>query len=270
MTLSWVTTGTENKVTTTVSINSATDWMGFSVIREELLMIPRSGPVHSVYMAGGPLNGRYFMRGTGSSSFPQDTRTRIFSGLNASNIGAPNTYMVIDFSTTLEYSDDVTLNLNSGFNYVIWAQGSSWSQYHFNRGISRVYWSRGICTENEGVTPYIVFVLFIFIVIAHIFHKFSLIQYLLVRRIPYFNEFSMGGAVVICVHVALCVIVFATNVTALGSNYYAYLISTGQVTLMNFWMALIPSSKNSISLAIFQAPFERLIKYHKLVSWYYK
>ena len=57
--------------------------------------------------------------------------------------------------------------------------------------------------------------------------------------------------------------VYSVNISAGATSDSAYLLAFGDISLMNFWMALLPSSKTGVFSRLVGIPFERRIRYHK-------
>ena len=123
-------------------------------------------------------------------------------------------------------------------------------------------------SSEEGVSPYTGFLIFAFIVLfaRTPLKHLSPVHRLFHRRLPFFENYSFAGAIVILVYVGLCAVVFFSNLIGQGSQSDAAVIASGKLALMNFWITLIPSSKNSVVFLITGVSFERSIKYHILTS----
>lgn len=75
-----------------------------------------------------------------------------------------------------------------------------------------------------------------------------------------------------CVHVLVCALVGMSQYNAAKhttSDVFvpsAMVTATGVITVMNLWITLLPTSKSSVWKWVVQVPFERRIKYHKIVA----
>lgn len=123
-------------------------------------------------------------------------------------------------------------------------------------------------SSEEGVSPYIGFLIFglIFLFARTPIHRIPPVNYLFRRRLPFFENYSLAGAIVVLVYLGLCAIVFFSNLLGQGSQSDAAIVASGKLALLNFWITLIPSSKNSVVFLIIGVSFERSINYHKLTS----
>ena len=232
-----------------IQMSSADRWFGFGVVQPRLDMIPSSGPVHSVYIyAPGVKIGRYFMTAVDDAGFLEDNRPRAHAGLQQVSSGNGVSYMVMNYSSIQEYPDDVQLDIR-GSNFAMWATGPehrAWDAYHVDRGATQIFWKDGICVEPGGVSPFIIFAVFVPVILSALpfctrVWPLSLFS---TKHIPFFEEYSLGGAAIIVTYLALALAVLVDNAIVLGGGeYYAWDIATGRFALINFWIALIPSSK---------------------------
>lgn len=241
LTLEWsiINTAGVESISATVTTSSTSNWFSFAVVKRDLLMIPRSTHRHSVFIFAPtfPLQGRFLMLGTTNAGFPIDNQTRSHSFLEAaSSYGgdAGKAYMRLKYTegteTGLLYPDP-KIDI-SGTNYVMFATGVEWDYYHNDRGMQLVNWKQGTCTPLEGVDPFYAFLVFFpaaLIMLFPLLTRCAPFKQIVSLRTPFFEEFSIGGMLVILVHLGLCILVLITNLLALDSTYFAALVATGKV-----------------------------------------
>lgn len=128
--------------------------------------------------------------------------------------------------------------------------------------------SNAITSSEEGISPYVAFLIFglIFIFARTPLKSIPPMKYLFHRRVPFFEDYSLAGGGVVLIYLGLCAAVFFSNLISQGSNYDGAIVASGKLALMNFWITLLPSSKNTMMYLITGVPFERSLKYHKLTS----
>jgi predicted ferric reductase len=88
-------------------------------------------------------------------------------------------------------------------------------------------------------------------------------------NIPYLELFSLGGISLIMIHIAICIAVGVTTYqgerSAGSDDKEAMITVSGILAVMNFWIAILPTSKTSLLSWLTNVPFERAVKYHRLV-----
>ena len=149
-------------------------------------------------------------------------------------------------------------------------------------------WLTGKCTDAlEEVTAiiptmyiYLIPLLFIALNLCMRYFDFQLmdrilsykIDYLFLPRLFYYlteGHVSIGSVTASVVYVAACLIITGSSFLAEknmnASVDQAMLIASGQFSMLNFWLALLPSSKTSLFSKLIGIPFERRIKYHKAI-----
>ena len=268
MTLSW--SASSNGINGSVSYSSSTNWLSLGVVQPYLSMVP-TNTFHSVYLFAPSVNktGRFQLQGYSADSIVPDTRPRNRSRLETAVTIGGSSYIVFEYLNGQEFSDDADV-VSTGGNYVIYAHGADWPNIHTEYGFLLIDWSAGTCsvTESTFVSPFFVFlpILFIVVLMKTPLKQLSVFRYLLLHRMPYFNDFSIAGGILIVIHYIICFIVLGTNVNAYGASDFGYASATGMVTMMNLWVALLPSSKTTVLNFFTEVPFERSIKYHKLLT----
>ena len=268
MTLSW--SVSNNGINGSVSYSSSSNWLSLGIVQPYLSMVP-SNTFHSVYLFAPSVNktGRFLLEGYSADAIVPDTRARNRSHLDAAITIGDTSYIVFEYLNGQEYSDDANVD-STGGNYVIYAHGADWPNIHTAYGFLLIDWSAGSCSiaESTSVSPFFVFlpILFIVVLMKTPLKQVSVFRYLLLHRMPYFNDFSIAGGVLIMIHFIICFVVLGTTINALSPAGFGYASATGMVTMMNLWVGLFPSSKTSILNVFTEVPFERSIKYHKILT----
>ena len=273
MKISW-SAPVEGSLQLAASLQHATNWMSFGVIKPHLSMVPHEEP-HSVfqYAGGGSRVGRYAMTTMHSTGFIEDSHPRRHSNILQAFTSSNTSYMQVDYSSALE-GNDAPLHLEEG-NYLIWAHGLGWPSIHTHRGFVFISWKKGTCVEvlqvdgHESLDPRIIFstLLLIFLFVRTPFlNKTRVYQWLVNTRAPLLPSYSIAGAVAILIHCALLLAVLISHVSSSGWSAESLVSVTGTMAVMNLWMTLLPSSKSVVMLWITGVPFERSIKYHQLLS----
>jgi hypothetical protein len=213
--------------------------------------------------------GRFLLQGETAQTIIQDIRLRNQSHFNAAISTTSMSYFTFDYDNGQEYSDDASIDI-AGTNYIIWAHGEDWPIQHNIAGFLLINWNSGTCTyvSNSGVSPFFVFLplVYIILVMKTPLKDIFFIKYLLTQRLPYFPTYSLASGLVITSHFIICIIVCISQITGHGSTSESYILSTGIVSTMNLWIALLPSSKSIVMNFLTDIPFERRIKYHILLT----
>ena len=268
MVLSW--TASNEGINGSVSYSSSSNWLSVGVIQPDLSMVPPS-IYHSVYLFAPSANktGRFLLEGYSADAIVPDTRPRNLSKLESAVTIGDTSYIVFEYLNGQEYSGDASVN-SLGGNYIIYAHGADWPNIHTENGFLLVDWSAGTCSiaESNSVSPYFVFlpILFIVVLMKTPLKEVSFFRYMLLHRVPYFTEFSIAGGLLIMVHYIICFVVLGTTINARSPSGYAYASATGMVAMMNLWVGLFPSSKSMILNFFTEVPFERSLKYHKILT----
>ena len=146
-----------------------------------------------------------------------------------------------------------------------------------------------ITTNPYELSPYIIFLipaLAIYLnLLSKVFPYFTpIIYHLRIKRLPApFFETSYGGFFLILAYIGLNI---AVGVTTYYGEYIASVVDddysmvsnllmyqdamvtvTGVITMMNYWMIFLPTSKTSLLSYLTGLPFERTVKYHKLIVY---
>jgi NAD(P)H-flavin reductase len=250
-----------------VIVSSSYKWFSFGVIQPPLLAISKSLP-HSVFLFSPAINfvGKFLLLGMTVDKFPLDNRPGNTSELIYAHADANSSYMVMRYSNAVDQSGDMTIN-SGGTNYAIWSQSiGNWPSYHKYRGFVLIDWSKGTCIQPSGLSPFLVFITIgcVLVIVHTPLVRLTPIQILLKRRIPFFEEYSYAGGVVVLIHLVISLIVSGSSFIVLRMTYHAAVIATGKLAVMSFWISLMLSSKTLFYFTT--VPFERLLKYHKLAS----
>jgi len=155
-------------------------------------------------------------------------------------------------------------------------------------GQVKIMWFTGKCTDaSEEITViiptlfiYLIPLLFIVLNVCIKYFDFQVMErifsykldYLFLPRLFYYladGHMSIGSITAFVIYVATCLIItgssFLDEKNMNASVDQAMLIASGQFSLLNFWLALLLSSKTSLLSKLIGIPFERRIKYHKAI-----
>lgn len=178
-------------------------------------------------------------------------------------------FIDVDMSTLTELHDP-QLNI-AGINYITWANGGQWPEIHKDYGFVQVNWNHGTCNEVEiGLSSFYVFIvpgIAILIGLIRYFMHIELFDKILSQRHHYFLDYTVGGTLLILSFIGICIAVLLTSLTQYP-EITTMITAVGKLSLMSFWLALLPSSKTCCFVWLTSVPFERSIKYHKNISYF--
>jgi len=200
--------------------------------------------------------------------------------------------MQFEINKATGVSTDVQLNLGQGNNNkIIFATGAVWPSIHSAEGFATVSWTDGVCKEVAKVSSFPNTIIWILAALPFLFNaKFSPLRNMLNNDLHMFSSlkrlhptilsrfigdsaaswfmldsnnaqtFTVPSVIIIALYLVVNVVVYVKNVPT-GLQW-----ATGKVAIMSMWIALIPTSKNSTVLYFFGVPFERSVKFHRLVT----
>jgi predicted ferric reductase len=272
LSLSWKTIDA-NTIQIRMTLNSPTNWLSLGLIHPSFLMFP-ADVRHSVFIyAAGTKLGRYVMNGLTASDMTEDAAQRQFSGVVDARTSGGASILTVQYSTKTELDDPELVP--SKTNYITWANGGDWPAIHTGYGFTEIDWSKGTCknVDGVGVSPFIVFGLLLVPALYYWnpLRRLPILSWVLkqplVRMIPIkgFYDYSIGGLFMVLLFCAACAWVFATSLSAYP-ELATYVTASGNVCLMAYWVALLPTSKSSLFVYLIGVPFERAIKYHRGVA----
>ena len=267
-------------ITGMLTMDSASNWFsGGNVALGETSMVS-STSTNKVYLyspsAVNPKLGCYSMNAKSASGFTMDPAMRAGTGITSVQSLPTSSSMSFTIAADTGVSSDVQINLGAGkYNTYIWAHGGDWPAQHDkgNYGFVNVYWTDGHCEEvgmPKGVSPAFVY---LFLLLVAVFHSpysplTSLLAPLHTTKIPlpFLHEYSVSGLFFVLLYFGFNLLVLFTNSSSSVISIGTLASASGKVTILNFWMALIPTSKTSATVVLFGVPFERATKYHKVCT----
>jgi len=292
MDLSW-TVGGDDTVLVQLSLADSgnSNWLSGGLVRSADYMVPKDSHRHSVYTYD-PTDGAgyYQINGYSAGSFERssvaidsDSRNRISSLQKGLGLVQLSFTQAPDTDSSAAFTLDT-----SGSNVVIWAHGGDWPVAHTptDSGFVHVNWADGTCvalSTPSALAPFIVFLPLAFILIfTCVIQPFagddgivrSIADFLTLYKLPIlhmFDETSVGGVLMIVVHLVLCIVVGESSYrsnsfgsSSSGLDQTGLVQASGVVTMMNLWVGLLPAAKTSLWTRVGMS-YERNLKYHKMV-----
>lgn len=251
-------------------------WLSGGIVHPALLMHPEHLQ-HSVflYVPTQARIGRFSINGLSAGSIVPDRAERSQSGVVEVFSSAGGSVVVFEYSTDTEAGDPELKP--EGRNVFMWANGGRWPAIHRDYGFVAVNWKSGNCTrvEDTGLSPFIVFAA-PFVATLFVWNPLLLVphvkEYMRLALISGFNltplhDYSFAGLAMVPVYLAFILAVFLTSISEYP-ELATYVTAMGRITIMSFWLTLWPTSKSSIVATVFGIPFERSVKYHRVLSMF--
>lgn len=220
--------------------------------------------------------GCYSMKSKSASGFELDATMRTGAGITTVQTLPSSASMSFTLSTDTGVATDVPLAVGAGLhNTYIWAHGGRWPATHDNgdSGFVNVYWKDGTCgppLKTRKVSAAYIFVVLLLVAVCNSPYSpaTKLLQPLHATRLPlpYLHDYSLSGLGMLAIFFAFCLAVLFTHSKSAVVSLASLTSASGQVAILCFWLALIPTSKTSVTLWLFGVPFERAVKYHKVVT----
>lgn len=280
LTLWWAApTGTSggSQVSAMLSMDSGSNWFSGGVVsRGETQMVSETSTNKVfLYAPSASKLGCYSMNAKSASGFSLDATMRTGTGITTVQTLPSSASMSFTLSTSTGVASDTPVVVGSGlYNTFIWAHGGAWPATHDggNYGFVNLYWSDGRCervVKTRSVPAAFIFVLLLLVPIFNSPYSpaTKLLEPLHSTRLPlpFVHEYSLSGLGMLALFFAFCLVVLFTNSSG-GVSLGSLTSASGQVAILSFWLALIPTSKTSATLWVFGVPFERACKYHKVVT----
>jgi predicted ferric reductase len=198
-------------------------------------------------------------------------------------------------------AQDIPLNIGlHKSNNIIYASGGVWPTPHLmndaHRGFATVSWTNGVCANTgagQTPSPLLVFLLPLSVMIFN--SKLTPLRWMmnmfpfmssLVRLSPTVLSKFTGSSIAWIAGLdesqaptytmpSLIAVICYGGFFLLWWIYYAqnmpissqmWTRTLGDMAVMNMWLALLPASKTSIMLYLTGVPYERAIKYHRIIS----
>jgi hypothetical protein len=264
---------------------SATNWLSFGLVLAGVTSMvgPPSKPNRVfLYQPNNHYAGYFLVNGKSAGSIVPDKTSYQNFGVTDILTNVPQATSMLSFKlgTVAESRDAVPADLSSAGNTIMYAHGGNWPDIHppGSYGFSTVDWTGGSCqqvAEPVTVSPYVVFALLLLVIIYNgeysPLKQLAVVQRLNATRIPIvfagLSDVSAPGAVFILFYIVVNLIVLLVGLdTSKALTWGDVTVNTGDVAIMNMWMALIPAAKSSfVTLGLFGVPFERAVKFHKMV-----
>ena len=284
LTLSWAVTGS-NVVARLLLSGSSSNWFAAGVVAPgEKKMVTTLPTPNSVwlYKPDQQAAGLFSMYGQSAGKIkPVATLTKL-SGVTAiSRTQAPlQASMSLLLSSLPEAGVlPVTLGASDAHDTLIYAHSDApWPAEHPTGayGFSKVYWSTGVCSavpsENQ-VSPYIIWVLLLPVIALNSPYsplRTKFFYTLASKRVPLdflgATDYSWFSVAFVLLYALFNLIVFFVGAATAGQalEWADITMTSGDAAIMNFWLAIIPTSRQSIVNALFGVPFERAVKFHKI------
>ena len=261
-------------------------------------MVSTTSSPHLVYLytPNQPYSGQYLHSITGYSAsdvLPEtSTRTTVNQGVTA--VQSIDNYVSMSFQMNINsgVASDTQLKLGKGLgNKLMFSSGKVWPNMHSTQGFSDVYWVDGACTptvSKQSVPNWSIMALLGLIVmfngkvspmrsISKCISGFNSVKrlhptiisrwignnaagwFLMNEEVA--SSYSVPAVLAIVLYIVVNVLVLVTNTS--NDNLA---LGTGRVAVMNMWISLLPTSKSSTILYLTGIPFERCIKFHKLIT----
>ena len=217
------------------------------------------------------------------------------------DVASTNTAVYMKFELDLEATastGDVPLDIEGG-NDVIWASGDGPFFIHNHRGFTTVKWASGISSGADEVvmpSPLLIYILPVLVILFNgkispfrrMFDGFFPSLSSLVRLHPKILSGYVGSTLACYLGMdeskapaytypgMLAVLAYGTFLflwfLQWKGNCHAGMLrndwirALGNLSIMNMWLAILPSAKNSVVLYLTGVPYERAIKYHKIIA----
>jgi len=287
------------------SNTKATDWIAVGPVGGMQMDMVGDGAINSAFLytptvAQSPNHFYYNIMDTAASGITDaynPARTTEHFGVTWVQSVNSGNYVTMAFEYCMNtgvYSDTKLLLGPGNGNRIIWAStsGKTWPAEHSNAGFMTVNWSDGTCAAvmTPMSIPYQCCALLGLIIMLYN-SKLSplrntyrcipglnslkrlhpkVISRWVGNKMAYFGSLDEKNAATYTIPSTLMMFVYVlVNVMIVVTNYKVCGVpmTTGQVAVVNMWITLIPSSKTSVVLFMTGVPFERAIKYHKMIAF---
>jgi len=274
------------------------DWVAMGLVDSGSTKMVNAAVPNKVYLyRPNIVASEYFYQiddysSSGIVSAANAARTTTHQGVTAVQSIDDYVTMQVEFNKASGVSGDVQLSLGQGNNNkLIYASGAVWPNIHEYAGFTTVSWADGVCKEVPKDTGYTNAIIWAVAGAVFLFNaKFSPFRNFLNDKVHALSSlkrlhpkilsgyignsaaswlmlddnnaqtFTVPAVIALLGYLALNVIVYVKNVSA-GLQF-----ASGRVAVLNMWIALIPTSKNSTVLYFTGVPFERFVKFHRLVT----
>jgi len=274
------------------------DWVALGLVDADATQMVNSAVPNRVFLyRPNTVASEYLYQIDGYSpdaivSSANAARSSIHQGVTAVQSIDNYVTMQAEFSTATGVSDDVELNLGQGRNNkLIFASGAEWPAMHTTSGFTTVSWADGVCKKVAKEPGFSNTIIWTFLAAIFLFNgKLSPFRNLLNDKIRFLSSlhklhptflsrfvgdqaaswfmldssnaqtFTIPSVFALLVYFALNVVIYAKNMSS-GLQF-----ASGRVAVLNMWVALIPTTKNSTVLYLSGIPFERCVKFHRIVT----
>lgn len=122
--------------------------------------------------------------------------------------------------------------------------------------------------SGEAASPYFVFLPLAVVVLLRCIPLGNVFpfNFLFTRKFTLLHDLSIGGLLLCLLHIGVCLVVLVTTASEDAYSKDGFNVAIGMVALMNFWIALLPSSKSWVMPLLTKVPFERSIRYHQMIA----
>lgn len=268
-------------------------WLSLGAVDIEASKMVDKDEYHRVWIYGPDVNPQFYRLNQYYWPYTVDTETRSSTYVNGMVRESGTTSLTVNWAA-IGATGDVKLQLNSGINRLIYAYGtgSSGAIHKHSRGafgFVNVNWVKGTCMVDEDpvvLSPYLCFIIPGIVVLMKIFTS-SIIyatddeyqsSMSLLKSISYFNtkhllpgfSTSISSMVLGLIHIMVLLwVTFDTiqsHEDAGRAPGVAISAGMGVLAMMNLWITLLFSRRNTLWQYLTGIPFERSIKFHRLSS----
>lgn len=285
LSLFWSVQQSSQSITVMLTMSGSNQWLSGGIIQDDQTKMYSSAysAPNTVFLYAPDVSmaGMYVMEGYTSGTIIPDKKQLSRSSsklLYVESIDGTSS-LVFTQSVRSSFSTDPVLRLAaSQGNSFMWAQGGVWPEVHPERGVTTVFWIDGTCqpaAKGKNLIPYLIFPAVMgILILAKILSYFTALDFLRSKRIsiPYVcSELSYLSCLAILAYlgaqIAIAVAFFNSNRPPSSNKIVLedLIKPTGVLAMMNFWMSILPTSKTSIFVTLTGVPFERAIKFHKIV-----
>lgn len=290
-----------------LSMKGLLTWFSAGVVSDNTKLMVTTPPASVYLVKPQDINisnvGTYAITSYLSGGIIPDIRYRNGSGitkyLTSNTFSTSNNEQILQFklliNSTLSSDPVLDLSLN-GYNVLLWGHGGDWPKKHSlsSRGVINIYWKQGYCKINTN-DSYFIFIFFgciTFLLIGGILFNYLIrkmnlkltYQYLFLRRLDEYlinlpiisrdiSSMSLIGFLffIIYIIITIVLIIFSGKYYIKNSGYTfnrSFGLSFGQFTLFCFGLVTLPASKTSMWNKLLKIPYDRIIKYHRLFSYF--
>lgn len=282
LSLQWTVTGGSTVAAQLILLGPTTNWFSAGIVAPgETKMVTSQSTPNQVWLSipDQGAAGLYAMMGQSSRKIFQVAAPKLSGITTLTSTQSPqqSTMSLILSSVAEPAVRSVSL---SGADTLIYAHSDQpWPAQHPKGayGFAQVNWSGGSClavTPPLVTSPFIIWILVALVAILNSPHSPLRNNFLLMRlnakKLPTnfmgISDFSYTGIIFIGLYMIINLVVFFVGLPSSSLQWADITMNSGNAAIMNFWIAIIPTSKVSLTYRVFGVPFERATKYHKICA----